>query len=504
MTALKNDACALLIGVDDYSAYDPAQNLKGSVNDVAAWQRVCNALGVSPKNVHILGSRTFVDGAVKNKRWPNRFGDRVKVKEATRKNILAEVKWLAKKLASGTVPGLLTYAGHGDVTDDGQLALCPLDVKKGKTGIKNLVTLQELSDLLSAGKAKDLLTVVFDCCHAAGAARPASLSLSLRGASTPEAKGERPRLGAREVYSCGASQVAYQSEFTSQFHGAFTWALTASLLQWRPVEEDGAVRIDVSYEEARSTCQKLLGVLNYENQTAEVYPPSVGEMPFFHPKAEADGGEVKKKPDGERDRIQITPDYFYNITLEDDTELLLAQVVVTGDNPVSLIDSAGNRVYSCSSPKTEYWFVNDAALDSLSSGSKSGIKIARAGFDHDDTTKVYSVTQGSGVASSPTFTPSATSFSWTPGNGTPTTGDSYIYKSPALSAFDDPPPTGTTAVYVLFNLSQSTSGAFTLSEVLWYLDGVSSVTEPFSPSASDKYSPSELPESANMVWAKSA
>jgi hypothetical protein len=522
MTTLVNESFALLIGVDDYSAYDPEQNLRGSVNDVAAWQRVCHAIGMKPENVHILGTKTFEDGAVKNERWPNRFGEVSPVREATRENLLAEVKWLADKLSSGGVPGLLTYSGHGDITDEGELALCPSDVKKDGASIANLVTLRELADLLAVGKARDLLTVVFDCCHAglaAGTPRGGSLALSLRADAKP-ATGARPTLGARELYSCGPDQVAYQSEFTSQFHGAFTWALTASLLQWKPVAELGAVRLDVSYEDARAVSQKLLGVLNYPNQTAVLNPPSVGAMPFFHPSTAVDGKETTRRPDGERDRIQLDPNYYYafwsvvegldsngNKTVTKTG--LVAQIVVTGANAVSFTTADGKTtLQTLGEPNTEYWFVRQDGLKALYNGDTTNIQMNWSSITEN------SVPQEDGAPSTTNKTSSATGATWT------AVGSSSA--PPTLSAGtngviktlkQDTPshaPQGTTAINAAFSVSYTTTGTppnttttYSLDQVRWYLQGPTAAPRgnTFSPASDSPYGMGSLPSTGPLIWA---
>ena len=491
MSKKTNDSYALLIGVDDYRAYDGAQNLAGSVNDIAAWARVCNAVGMDPANVHILGTRTYDHaGKVKNKDWAKRFPGAGSVRRATRKNILAEVKWLAKKLASGKSPGLLTYSGHGDVTADGALALCPTDVEKGRKGVANLVLLKELADLLAAhDKARDLLTVVFDCCHAGLAAAPAagtprggSLALSLRPDAAP-AKGPRPTLGAREIYSCGPEEVAYQSEFTSQFHGAFTWALTASLLQWKPVAELGAVRLDVSYENARAVSQKLLGVLNYPNQTAVLNPGSVGKMPFFHPSTKVDGQETTREPDGARDGIQLDPDFFYNVHFidldanEKERRTIFADVIVTGTSPVYV---NGSRT-ALPNNTTEYWYLNQAAIDKIGSGVVTGVAFARAELPADG-----KVTLTEGVATSYSFRSDASSaVGWSALTAPPGTNTNYVFGGTPASPKD-------AKGHAVFNVeSSSTGGTHTLHAVQWYLTELTT-----APSGSI------LDPSSDAVWSK--
>lgn len=466
MTTLVNESFALLIGVDDYSAYDPEQNLRGSVNDVAAWQRICHAIGMKPENVHILGTKTFEDGAVKNEHWSNRFGEVSPVREATRENLLAEVKWLADKLASGGVPGLLTYSGHGDITDQGELALCPSDVKKDGASIANLVTLRELADLLAVGKARDLLTVVFDCCHAGKATRPLSKALSLRGAAGSE-KGERPRVGARELYACGADQVAFQSEFTSQFHGAFTWALTASLLQWKVIPRGSSVDLSLTYGNACAVNQKLLGVLEYGNQSASFFPPEIADMTFFHAGTKAEPGLKSAHPDGARDQIQLDPNVSYSIYLGTDANAsLLAQVVVTGTTSVYI---QGHTDAPLTTSKQEYWFTDNAKVQSLFTDGATNLFISQTSLAGN--TSENPLPLSTSVAWPHTFTKPAAVASWDTLAAPATSSSSKVYTFSGTVTG----PSGVTG-YVLLNVTSATRNNVTtykLEHVYWYLPDAS-------------------------------
>lgn len=487
MSTLPNDSYALLIGVDDYSGYDPAQNLQGSVNDVAAWQRVCNALGMQPKNVHVLVTSTFKDGKGNGEKWKQRFPGAGSVLEATRDNIITGVKWLATMLAGGKIPGLLTYSGHGDVTADGQLALCPSDVKKDGAGISNLITLHELKGYLAEGNARDLLTVVFDCCHAGLATRGGSLALSLRSDAAP-ATGARPTLGARELYSCGADEVAYQSEFTSQFHGAFTFALTASLLQWKPVAELGAVRLDVSYEDARSVSQKLLGVLNYTNQTAVLYPPEVGDMPFFHPTTDTDTKEACAAPDGERNPIQLVPNYYtLKVKKNDNTFILLADVFAIKDAAIHVgvgADPKNQTSYKLSALNTECWYIAADAVAKIATAA--GIHISSQSLPAGTTDKApYSLDitlSGDGAGPSPRFE-SNEDAAWSTSTTTYGSGTSYYFKGTATT------PAG--EAWIQLNVTTDAAGVATITGVQWYaptnpLDTATSKTT-FDPTSSTAY-----------------
>src|SRR5262245_18055009 len=146
----QNDSVALLIGIDDYSAYDSGRNLPGSVNDAEAWWRVCRDLNVRPDRVRVLVSRA-PDGDGRESPTNDIFAGAESVAEATRENILEGARWLAANLKGGTIPGLLTYSGHGDSASTGDIALCPSDVEKSGDDVKNLIPFKELGEILAQG-----------------------------------------------------------------------------------------------------------------------------------------------------------------------------------------------------------------------------------------------------------------------------------------------------------------------------------------------------------------
>src|ERR1700712_1745531 len=62
-TMFTNEGYALLIGVDDYSAFDVSRDqtigthdLKGSRNDVRAFWKLCRLIGMKPANIRVLAS----------------------------------------------------------------------------------------------------------------------------------------------------------------------------------------------------------------------------------------------------------------------------------------------------------------------------------------------------------------------------------------------------------------------------------------------------------------
>ena len=315
-------AHAVLIGVDDYSTYDPANthNLLGCVNDVRAFWDVCVTSGFAPENIHVL-TKPALDPAEVG-------GLAANFKEATRENILAEQKVLVDLLAADPrAVGVLVYSGHGawiDNASEDSAIICPSDFAIDLARPVNDIPVH---NLWKGGGSN--LTVILDCCHSGGRSghvtMPATtprdphrkhLPTHLAKASAPHVdapivpgnvsqfkqgspdqspppkefnleafkplhfedlarKGmlpigsqmpltlttrtltehdlkfspyrnaEHTMRGAKVLAACDVHEAAYQAEFAGRFHGAFTWAVTSTVGQWK-VEEaaDGAIRTD--------------------------------------------------------------------------------------------------------------------------------------------------------------------------------------------------------------------------------------------------------------------
>ncbi len=477
MRQLHSDSYALIIGVGDYRAYGGSANLPGSVNDAAAWWRVCMAVGIQPENIRVLTTAAMRhDGSFSDGLPTDRF-PKAQVEEATKENIIKGARWLADKLKSGTIPGLFTYSGHGDVTDDrGALALCPCDVKQTKGGgVENLLSLEELAEALHHGHSQKLLTVVLDCCHAGGAARPASYSLSLRGKI--DVKKKHPPLGGRELLACKHDQIAYQSEFTSQFHGAFTWALTAALLQWKPVEEDGAVTIDVTYRRARQVSEDLLRVLEY-TQTPVVAPDSARDLVFFHPTATPDKGEGSYMPDGVRIGEQLDPDWSYLLQLNNGN--VVAQVVVVPANTTRYYKyGSTTTTFPVNTNSVEYWFITstNATLNQISSSTTTSMSMAGTSLSTNSSTNP--IVLNGGVSTSYLSNQANVTWTWSTSSITPSSGTNTTFSGTPAS-----PTNGsyTVTAYALFNVTSS-GGVYTLAKVYWYLTSTSNTTWPTPPTS---------------------
>lgn len=282
MQATTSHGYALLIGVNDYSAYDRSQDqakgtsdLPGSVNDVKAWWTLCNALGFQPDNVRVLSS-PGIHGEKLEGATEHTFG------EATEKGILEGMKWLVEKLGNDpTAVGLLTYSGHGDSVEHKGLVLCPTNVTGAD--LQHAIPYAALRAMVDAAHAGDNLTVVLDCCHAGGGGGlPRRKGLSLTGRPvSKEILAITPEISGRVFSASPRDGTAYQAEFAGRYHGAFTWALTSTLEQWKAVEQGDCLRLTVSYGEALRRSQGLLSTLSFQQTPGISGAPNVADLAVF-------------------------------------------------------------------------------------------------------------------------------------------------------------------------------------------------------------------------------
>lgn len=362
-----NEGYALLIGVDDYSAFDTSSNqatgtsdLAGSRNDVRSFWRLCRLIGMKPANLRVLTSPPIdfheLEGASAENVGP-----------ATEAEIHRGVAWLAENLGRPARPtGVLTYSGHGDWLADKGLVLCPSDITRAgdagdaggaEVSLDHAVSFSAINAALAKHDAAENLTVVLDTCHSggAGAARKRTdrktghpLSLTARpGTKLAAATAATEPLSGRVLAAAGREEVAYQSMFDGHFHGVFSWAIAAALEQWRPVQEHHNVRVNLSYDKLLETAQRLITALWFK-QTPELSgPPGVGALAVFHQGIYGHPGETKDLPDGGFKTEQIDPGYR-NYLMYDLTQggVSVGQVLVTGA-------TAGDGFEA----EREYWYL---------------------------------------------------------------------------------------------------------------------------------------------------
>lgn len=314
---------ALLIGIDDYSAYDASvgqakgtSDLPGGRNDVRAFWRICLDLGIQPENIRVLTSPELKHDELEGAKNAN-FGP------ATESEILKQVDWLAQKLGAEAKPsGLLAYTGHGDYSEAKGLVLCPTDV--AGDDLDHAIPFSTLQSKLASKDAAANLTVVLDTCHSGTGAKPqqggwqvASLRNRRIVASTLKSAA-RDMPGGRVLAASSVEQSAYQAKFSGVYQGAFSWAIGSVLEQWKLVQEGENVRVTISYEELRSRAEALLKSLSFPQTPQLQAAPEVEKLSFFHQGLTAHADETSKEPDAQPIIQQLDPgtkDYnIYSMT----------------------------------------------------------------------------------------------------------------------------------------------------------------------------------------------
>lgn len=218
------NAYALLIGVEDYSAFDAtgAKNLLAGRNDVLAMWKVCRRMGYNPENIHVCTSPVLtpaqiveveIDLELSNEKYAGEMRNavktpqgmdelRAKIRDTVVKTTLIamrwpqvlcpadsasienQVNWLSTQLGQPfrdgkgyLVPGILYYSGHG-ARVNAQLALCPSNATQMPNGaLNNVLKFASIEATLSKDDQNrgddtsplQYLTVLLDCCTAGAA-----------------------------------------------------------------------------------------------------------------------------------------------------------------------------------------------------------------------------------------------------------------------------------------------------------------------------------------------
>jgi hypothetical protein len=348
---LKNDDCALFIGVNDYSAYDRSvdqppgkSSLPGSRNDARAFWRVARWLGMRPENLRILTSPPLDPAELEGATAAN-------VGEASESGILEGVGWLASMLRGQPQrAALMTYSGHGAYLDSKGLLLCPSDTQGAD--LQHAIAFSTLGELL--GPAGQNLTTVLDCCHsgAAGASTSGGSDRripSLGRALVPDRVTEQDLCFAgRVLAACRPQQVTEQSLFMGQWDGSFSWAVASAMEQWKSVPDGDGRRLEVRYGDLIDRSAVLMKTLAFSGFPLVTGPANVralavmqrGEVP----------AEASWKPDAKPIILQLDPGqlgYRY-YTIVDSLSNPVAEVLV----PNVTTTIGGNMYYA----GTEYWF----------------------------------------------------------------------------------------------------------------------------------------------------
>ncbi|MDC0683890.1 caspase family protein [Sorangium atrum] len=313
----------------------------------------------------------------------------VVLREATSSELKEGARWLARgliirlKLSWGdfqvdeawmTLPGIMTYSGHGAQVE-GDLALCPTDTGPG---LENAVPFTDLrgifdeDDGAAFGKrSTDNLTVILDCCFAAasdptGKAERAA-TLTQAGSASANAPRANKEIGSRVFCASSRDEPSYQAMLGGHWHGAFTWAITVALEQWK-IKEDGQFRRStMSHTELLFRSRMLLQALSFRQHPILV--DELGSLPVFH-HGPPDGAATSARPDAARTGGQLDPSvklansYVEYVMKDKITKAVLAKVLVTNTS-----------VQDNWTPNAEHWNITGARLDSTA--YTGGIEVTR-------------------------------------------------------------------------------------------------------------------------------
>ncbi|MFO0587517.1 MAG: caspase family protein [Polyangiaceae bacterium] len=370
---------ALLIGVDDYRAFDStgAQDLPGSVNDVMAWRSTLLRRGYDADNIRVLVSPV-----------PGPLGP-LGAQPATRANIERALAWLEEQTSDrDRTAGVLTFSGHGDTDADGQPVICPADTQVVDGFLEKTIRVSDIVYRLSRNSA-----VFLDCCHSGPTEMipwPASLEvakenarpknpaghavlLSLRGrpGSAVDMKPLRDRpVQCRVLSATSAGGVAFQAEFMGRFQGALTWAVTSALGQWKalPPHNGGPASVTLSAYTARQHVEQMMASVEMP-QTSELWGEPVAtdalakRIPLLGRGIE---DMVSVDPDGRRVPVQFPVD--------------LKVWFGTNINPATVGAAGGVSAMSYTPPtgysrNREYWRLTDTFMNDITSTTSPASQI---------------------------------------------------------------------------------------------------------------------------------
>lgn len=371
---------ALLIGVETYTNLPQDKQLFGGRNDTIAFWMVCRRLGYLPENIRVLTSpRLTRDDLISAVRSVFPYTDPQKIEadvdtwfknpdmfqEATEQTIREGVQWLAAHLPvpskSGngrgeSLPGILTYSGHGAQQKD-VLFLCPSDVTPD---LEHSIPFPELQRMIR-GVDKNL-TVFLDCCYAAAASTDLELlAPTLTQMGTPALSDKAVRQFAERMFCASdVNEICYQARLGSDWHGAFTWAVTTVLSQWK-MQQDGAFRISgISHQELLIRTRMLLEALSFPQHP--VLQDVIGTLPLFHVGLRASPGETSDDPTAKRPGGQLDPSVHFSFTIY---SLIFNGTTVAYAVVPNGTQTSGDYTWTGG---IEYWYINQA-FDTSTSGT---------------------------------------------------------------------------------------------------------------------------------------
>lgn len=372
MSTKPNDF-AVLIGVRDYLMYDPTgkSNVPGAQNDALTWVHQCLSMGFPPEQIFVLTSPVLS---------PEDLGPsaaQIKTGAATHEEITSAIAWILKQLAEGNATGLLTFSGHG-INDQGRLLLCPSDTTQS---LDNVIDVFALSQTIAGTNGAKNLTLVIDGCHSqVGRSRQESISAHLNakldGMAIPEGVGVAERV----LSACAKDQVSVSARFLGKPMGAFTWALTSTLGQWKVVREGDVVRSTISYGDLVSRSRGLLSSLSFTQEPVLSGPDGVALLGFLCLGNTPQPNATSSTPNAKNATRQIDAgtlswrlyQVYYTASLGNKSPQLFGQIIAvnTADTYTIVYDGVSTAVTLAADK--EYWIIS---WDTFKSVSVSSVQV---------------------------------------------------------------------------------------------------------------------------------
>ena len=211
---------ALLVGINKYP--NPINELRGCVNDILDMEHFISEI----KNI-----------------YPKQNIKKLTNKEATKKGIITQLKWLIENVAAGDQL-LFHYSGHGaqaptlfsSLEKDGlDEIICPYDYDgSNNTSIRD----KEFAQIFATIPKGVHFIWISDSCHAEDLSRDAN-NMQYRyftGVSHNEkAEGESPTihpLNGALLSACESHQLSADAYINNRFNGAFTHYLIENLIKY--------------------------------------------------------------------------------------------------------------------------------------------------------------------------------------------------------------------------------------------------------------------------------
>lgn len=271
---------ALIIGIEDYGAYDydagnpeGTSDLSWAVSDAVIYVHQCLALGMLPERICVLTSPTLGSAAL------GPATDAVRRGPANRAGLLDGLSWLSDALSDeAPASGLLIFSGHGEWIHG--LELCPSDT----TGeLDEVICLERVRHALGT-RSLDDLHVLFDAYHMhIGCTRAQCLRDRLaRRASACEGV-DVTESHEHILASCQPEQSAAAARQGDRVMSAFTWAMTTVLSQCHVVEDGDVLRLDESYAELARRAGTLLRAGSFQQIPVLAGATETAALPFLQP-----------------------------------------------------------------------------------------------------------------------------------------------------------------------------------------------------------------------------